>query len=115
MQQIANPPIDVTSLPTGTPASAHSLDARASLWRPHELPQSVRDGIFAFMRDLGLHFGRLDFLFDGSRHLFLEVNPNGQWGWLDTQGNHGLLNKIIAEISPATPCHAIPCRAQVRT
>jgi D-alanine-D-alanine ligase-like ATP-grasp enzyme len=31
------------------------------------------------MRDLGLHYGRLDFLHDNERYVFLEVNPNGQW------------------------------------
>jgi hypothetical protein len=85
-------------------------DATATMWRPHALPKATQKAIFAFMRDLGLHFGRLDFLHDGERYVFLEVNPNGQWGWLDTEGKHGLLQKIISEVSPATPCHPIPVK-----
>lgn len=83
-------------------------DATATMWRPHALPRTVEEAIFAFMRDLRLHFGRLDFLFDGTRYVFLEVNPNGQWGWLDAEGRHGLLAKIIEEVSPSMPCHPIP-------
>ena len=90
------------------------VESTASQWRPHVLPEPVKAGIFAFMGDLNLHFGRLDFLFDGSRYLFLEVNPNGQWGWLDAEGKHGLLTKMIAEVSPTTARHPIPCKPQVR-
>jgi hypothetical protein len=90
------------------------VESTAERWRPHTLPDAVKAGIFAFMGDLNLHFGRLDFLCNESRYMFLEVNPNGQWGWLDTEGKHGLLHKMIAEVSPATACHPIPCKPQVR-
>ena len=43
----------------------------------------------------------------GTYH-FLEVNPNGGWGWLVAAGRHGLLVRILAEISPATPVHPLP-------
>ncbi len=92
------------------------VDQTAAMWRPHDLPAEVEKAIFAFMCDLGLHYGRLDFLYDGSRYDFLEVNPNGQWGWLDSEGKYGLLEKIVAELSPTTPCYPIPneFRAQLR-
>mgnify|MGYP000623536185 CR=1 FL=1 len=36
------------------------------------------------MTTLGLEFGALDFVVDGDgNYLFLEVNPNGQWLWLE--------------------------------
>jgi D-alanine-D-alanine ligase-like ATP-grasp enzyme len=36
------------------------------------------------MNRLGLRFGALDFLVrpDGT-HVFLEINPNGQWAWIE--------------------------------
>jgi len=89
------------------------VDATATMWRPHALPDQLEDAVFAFMHDLGLHFGRLDLLHDGSRYVFLEVNPNGQWGWLDSEGKHGLLEKIIAEVSPETACYPIPNKFRV--
>ena len=61
------------------------------------------------MRRIGVHFARIDFLrrrIDGA-YVFLEVNLNGEWGWLDPDGNEGLLGKILHEIDPATPC--VPC------
>jgi hypothetical protein len=84
------------------------LDSTVHLWRPHTLDTPVGKAVFSFMNDLGLQFGRLDFLYDGATYWFLEVNPNGQWAWLDAEGSNGLLDKMIAELSPLTPCHPIP-------
>lgn len=49
-----------------------------------DVPEAVRRGVLALMGALGLRFGALDFLVDlqGTHH-FLEVNPNGQWGWIE--------------------------------
>jgi D-alanine-D-alanine ligase-like ATP-grasp enzyme len=36
------------------------------------------------LRELGLQFGAFDFIVDKEGELyFLEVNPNGQWYWLE--------------------------------
>jgi hypothetical protein len=82
--------------------------ALADKWTAHELPGTIRKGITGFMRDMGLHYGRLDFLLAGSRYWFLEVNPNGEWGWLDPHGRAGILDRLIEELSPDTPCHPLP-------
>lgn len=56
---------------------------------PHmrlELPDEVASASRALLRELGLAFGALDFvLTPGGDYVFLEVNPNGQWLWLDDQ------------------------------
>ena len=77
-------------------------------WLPHRLDDRVSSGIFAFMKDMGLHFGRLDFLWGPEGYVFLEVNSNGEWGWLDPDGRYGLLPKVADEVSPLTPVHSIP-------
>lgn len=77
-------------------------------WHPHDLPDSVAKGIFSFMHELGLHFGRLDFMLGADGYHFLEVNTNGEWAWLDTDGRHGLLPKVVEEVDPATDRHPIP-------
>lgn len=82
--------------------------ALADTWTAHELPETIRRGIVGFMQDMGLHYGRLDFLLAGDRYWFLEVNPNGEWGWLDPQGKAGILDTLIEELSPETPCHPLP-------
>ena len=33
---------------------------------------------------LGLRFGAFDFLVCPDGWVFLEVNPNGQWAWIET-------------------------------
>jgi len=69
-------------------------DARTQLdWRarsvdlvvePDRLPEPVERGVLALMRRLGLEFGCFDFIVtpDG-RHVFLEVNPMGQFLWVE--------------------------------
>ena len=43
------------------------------------------------MQRLGLEFGALDFVrTPEDRYVFLEVNPNGQWLWLDDSLNLGI-------------------------
>jgi hypothetical protein len=83
-------------------------DWEAALWQPHALPDAVSAGIFGLMAELGLHFGRLDFLLGPDGYFFLEVNTNGEWAWLDTDGRHGLLPKVAREIDPATARYPIP-------
>lgn len=49
-----------------------------------EPPAAVRDGVRALLGTLGVRFGCLDFVVapDG-RWWFLEINPNGQWAWIE--------------------------------
>jgi hypothetical protein len=87
---------------------ALAADETSDRWRPHRLPEDVEQNIFRFMQRLALHFGRIDFLYGNGVYHFLEINPNGQWAWLDAEGRHGLLDKVVGEISPVTPCIPIP-------
>ena len=54
---------------------------------PHtliELPLAVQDKCVAMIDILGLQFAAFDFAVDlNERYVFLEVNPNGQWYWLE--------------------------------
>lgn len=50
----------------------------------HDLPAHVRDACLNYMDALGLNFGALDFvLTPRNEYVFLEVNPNGQWVWIE--------------------------------
>lgn len=50
----------------------------------HELPTPVKNQCVGLVRELGLLFGAIDMILtpDG-RYVFLEVNPTGQYGWLE--------------------------------
>ncbi len=53
-------------------------------WRKDSVPDDVAAGIGALMARLGLRFGALDVIREpGGRHVFLEVNPGGEWGMLE--------------------------------
>jgi glutathione synthase/RimK-type ligase-like ATP-grasp enzyme len=51
---------------------------------PFELPPEIADRCCALVRRLGLSYGAVDLILtpDG-RYVFLEVNPNGQYLWLE--------------------------------
>ncbi|MCI0632188.1 MAG: hypothetical protein L0Y44_16215 [Phycisphaerales bacterium] len=53
-------------------------------WRKYDLPTVIRDRLLQLMDGLGLNYGAADFILtpDG-RHVFLELNPAGEFFWLD--------------------------------
>jgi ATP-grasp ribosomal peptide maturase len=53
-------------------------------YEPAEIPSHIAHGVRLLLASLHLRFGVLDFLVrpDGS-YIYLEVNPNGQWAWID--------------------------------
>ena len=86
-----------------------SLEPRFSNWVHFSLPAPLEAAIRAYMGRLSLDYGRLDLLRRPSgEYVFLEVNPHGEWGWLDPKGRIGVLKAIIEEVSPRTPIHPLP-------
>ncbi len=53
-------------------------------YEPHSLPRVIEEKCYKLMAILGLHYGALDFIVqpDG-KYVFLEINPVGQWGWIE--------------------------------
>ncbi|MFF2660636.1 MvdC/MvdD family ATP grasp protein [Kitasatospora sp. NPDC058032] len=59
-------------------------DWRRQDFRPHattgQLPDYIESACLAMLEEFGLHFGAFDFIVTPEgEHIFLEVNPNGQW------------------------------------
>jgi MvdC family ATP-grasp ribosomal peptide maturase len=53
-------------------------------WQKAELPAEVASGLQALMSELGLVFGAIDLICTpAGEHVFLEVNPAGEWGMLE--------------------------------
>jgi hypothetical protein len=57
--------------------------------------EKVRQLCVAF----GVNWGRFDFLRVSDQLVFLEINPNGQWGFLDPTDEHGLVSSIADFVS----------------
>jgi glutathione synthase/RimK-type ligase-like ATP-grasp enzyme len=52
-------------------------------WQPYTLPEPVQQGVLGLMEALGLNYGAFDFIVTPEgRHVFLEVNPAGEFMWL---------------------------------
>jgi len=68
-------------------------------WPACRLSVYEEAAVAGFMQETGYEFGRLDFLRSSDGTLwFLELNPNGQFAWLDPNGENGLLDTIAFEI-----------------
>lgn len=65
---------------------------------PHkkiQLPSKLQSLIFKYMNLLGLSYGAIDFIRTKSDHfIFLEINPNGQWLWIENILNHPIADAI---------------------
>lgn len=67
--------------------------------RPHELTDDLRGKCVCLVRMLGLRFGAVDLILDqDGRYWFLEVNPNGQWAWIENRTGLPLTRAIVDEL-----------------
>lgn len=65
-------------------------------YEPVKLPRTVERQISRLVVDFGLRFAALDFVEDQSGDLvFLEINPNGQWAWLDLEAGANCIEMFI--------------------
>jgi MvdD family ATP-grasp ribosomal peptide maturase len=53
-------------------------------WRPYQLPHDVEEKLLHLMNYFSLNYGAIDIILtpDG-RHVFLELNPSGEFFWLE--------------------------------
>jgi ATP-grasp ribosomal peptide maturase len=79
-------------------------DYNALSYEPIPLPVDVEHGIRAVMRELGLVYGAFDFVITPeSEWIFLEVNPGGQFGFLEDRTDAPLtatLADLLAQEAP---------------
>lgn len=70
---------------------------------PYELPKALEEKLLTLMRGWGLAFGAIDMVLtpDG-RYVFLEINPSGQWAWIE-QLTGMPISQAIAELLANPP------------
>ncbi|RNC81385.1 MAG: hypothetical protein ED559_06220 [Phycisphaera sp.] len=84
--------ITAVSLTAKDADGSQRLDIRRDNMRdvryaPLSAPSHVAQGVRELMQGYGLRFAAIDFAIDSDgRWTFFEVNPNGQWAWLDLAG-----------------------------
>ncbi len=113
LQKCVDAETDVTIVYVAGKCFAFELDRTSFAgvdWRKHInktelnwtricIPLSIENSLQLYMAEAGLKFGRFDFLRTGSTYYFLEVNPNGQWAWLDLDGSEGVFDAVIEELT----------------
>lgn len=66
---------------------------------PYILPDDIQQKISVFMKNMGLETGSLDLIYSTSKeYIFLEVNPGGQYRWLEQNCNYPISKKIAKEL-----------------
>ncbi len=56
----------------------------ADHWTPYELPSLVANQCLQLVQHFGLNYGAIDFVVTpDDRHVFLEINPQGEFAWLE--------------------------------
>lgn len=67
-------------------------------WKPYELPQEVETKLLKLMDELGLNYGAADIIVTpDDRYVFLEVNPAGEFFWLDRLFG-GKISEALADV-----------------
>jgi hypothetical protein len=69
-----------------------------------ELPETVKQGIANLMKNYNLRFSAIDMaVTDRGEWYYFEVNPNGQWAWLDQSAGTKISESFIKSFSASGP------------
>lgn len=93
-----------------TEDSRKSFMENPTAWPRCELSKKDEESIRGFMNETGYRFGRFDFIRKDGELWFLELNPNGQWAWLDENNERGLISMVVDAIKKEDKEHAISRR-----
>ncbi len=64
------------------------------------LPPEIQDLCVQLLKELNLGFGAIDLIKTlGGEYVFLEINPNGQWVWIENQTGQKISKAIIDYLS----------------
>ncbi|MEA5536925.1 MvdD family ATP-grasp ribosomal peptide maturase [Crocosphaera sp. XPORK-15E] len=68
-------------------------------WQPYQLPEDVTKKLLKLMAYFGLNYGAIDIIVTpDNRHIFLEVNPVGEFFWMEIYSPHYPISQAIAEM-----------------
>lgn len=62
----------------------------------YELPLDIESKCIRLLQELGISFGAIDMIkVKGGKYIFLEINPNGQWAWIEMETGLKISEAII--------------------
>lgn len=59
------------------------------------IPAEVSAKCVSLVKALGLYFGAIDLVERGGEFFFLEINPNGEWGWLQKPAGLPIAERLV--------------------
>lgn len=89
--------------PTISDRRFESNDGSGATYRPYLLPEGVRKAALQLVRSMGLQSASIDFILTTDDELvFLELNPNGSWYWLELETGQPI-TAAMAKLLAAPP------------
>ncbi|MFH7028995.1 MAG: MvdD family ATP-grasp ribosomal peptide maturase [Heteroscytonema crispum UTEX LB 1556] len=68
-------------------------------WQSYDLPEDVEKKLFKLMAYFGLNYGAIDIIVTpNNRHVFLEINPVGEFFWLECCPPGFAISQAIADV-----------------
>lgn len=69
---------------------------KSVVYKKIQIPQMIKNKIRDFMDLFSLNFGAFDFIVDkNGEWIFIELNPNGQWAWMDPEVDNAISDLFI--------------------
>lgn len=66
---------------------------------PIDLPEDLQEKCLQLMKRLDLNYGAIDFVQDKEgNYIFLEINPNGQWAWIEHLTGMPISKEIVRNL-----------------
>jgi len=64
-------------------------------WQPYQLPETIENKLLQLMAKFGLNYGAIDIILTPeNQHVFLEINPVGEFFWLENNPGLPISNAI---------------------
>lgn len=67
-------------------------------YKDFSLPADIAQNCLKLVKSLGLQYGAIDLALSDGIFWFIEINPTGEWGWLDRPGR-GISYSIAKKLS----------------
>lgn len=94
-------PVKILSNKKGIDGDWRRLDKEALQYIPCRIPKETEQLLCQLMNILKLEFGGIDLIESDNRLYFIEVNPTGEWGWLQTTAsikiNRAIVDSLLME------------------
>jgi glutathione synthase/RimK-type ligase-like ATP-grasp enzyme len=85
------------------------IDMNSATVEPHDLPPGVASSVHALMGQLGLVYGAIDMrLTPDGRYVFLEINPAGQWLFIEGRTGQRISAAVAETLAGRAPLAAAP-------